>query len=334
MEPLHAMAKTRSGKGQSPTSQNVSTIATRTRRKAADMANDSPTAKRTRVSKEATGDEGSSHQRADDAQDDVQETSAVEETHPASEEDSDDEAPEAVSTAQSKDLARKQETARQEAKQSAMASEKEKRRQWDQKLKEQKEQSKKRRIDIKPSVEPQEDEGNKEHEEESLEGKETDMKDVVTQDQDEEASGDAQSGDNDNDNDENEIILQQDSRFLPQELLDEFAKTEGESPKARRHLRAEDLEEILRKEEEEEAKQKSGHPKQKKGRQPWRKVGSPFAVKVLNKKPGVQAGVPEHITSFRDQHFFGNRVPRRDVILNVSQRTKGPAAVFSRKSGV
>lgn len=59
---------------------------------------------------------------------------------------------------------------------------------------------------------------------------------------------------------------------------------------------------------------------------------SPVTVKVLDKSHLAQGhAIPQTVVDFRQQHFFGSKIPRKDASLNMSQGRKGAARLFHRK---
>ncbi|KAL1914897.1 uncharacterized protein VTP21DRAFT_7813 [Calcarisporiella thermophila] len=205
---------------------------------------------------------------------------------------SDDEAPEAVSSAAAKSHAIEAVKRKKVAVQRLHNEKKARQRNLDAKLKEQSMQSKKKKE-------------NRKEENRYTENASEDMKDLKQ-----------------NTEEEKEMPT-----LLPTELLEEVAKREKEERK-RKHLRAEEFEALLSQEEENGRSEQLKRSKQEKD---VRHVGQ-FTVRALGKRNVVRPQpIPEQIEDFRRDHFYSRRVPRKDAVLNLSQK-KGPAIKFARFS--
>ncbi|KAG0240339.1 hypothetical protein BGW41_007052 [Actinomortierella wolfii] len=121
--------------------------------------------------------------------------------------------------------------------------------------------------------------------------------------------------------------------LLPMDILESVAEMDnGPKPqpvagqKRKMHMRPEDFALL-----ELELEMKKEARERKKLEKVQRNAG-PVTVKVLNQSnlPQGQA-IPETIIDFRKQHFYGNKIQRKDAILNLSQRNAGAASQFRRR---
>ncbi|RUS35144.1 hypothetical protein BC938DRAFT_475232, partial [Jimgerdemannia flammicorona] len=241
---------------------------------------------------------------------------------------SDDEAPEAVSISSSKIEALQAAQLEKEFSQKLQAAQKEKRRQRDTKLKEQKEGSKrsKKTTFENKDADTQETSIKRKNQPEKPPQTEHDVSNTLVADQISETRGEV-------DKDGTEMPFKKPvlPTLLPLDMLEDVAKEEAEQRKKRKHLRLDDFDAIA-KEEEEEGRETKNKLKRKKTKTEGKKVG-PFTVVILDKPSPKPAPVASHIQNFRESHFFGNgRVPRKDAILNISQKNRGAAAVFRRQN--
>ncbi|KAG0275523.1 hypothetical protein BGZ95_008700 [Linnemannia exigua] len=121
--------------------------------------------------------------------------------------------------------------------------------------------------------------------------------------------------------------------MLPMDILESVAQMDDtESNKAatndkkRKHMRPEDFALM-----ELEAELKAEALKRKRTEKKQKNIG-PVTVKVLDKSHLAQGhAIPQTVVDFRQQHFYGSKIQRKDAILNSSQRSQGPAKKFNRK---
>ncbi|KAG0379290.1 hypothetical protein BGX24_000978 [Mortierella sp. AD032] len=123
--------------------------------------------------------------------------------------------------------------------------------------------------------------------------------------------------------------------MLPMDILESVAQmddTDKESNKAtandkkRKHMRPEDFALM-----ELEAELKAEALKRKRTEKKQKNIG-PVTVKVLDKSHLAQGhAVLQTVVDFRQQHFYGSKIQRKDAILNSSQRSQGAARKFNRK---
>jgi hypothetical protein len=111
-------------------------------------------------------------------------------------------------------------------------------------------------------------------------------------------------------------------KFLPTELLEDFAN--DDKMKKRKHKPSEEHTQVR-------LKMSKIEPTIKKKIKEHINTG-PFTVVALqdldiDKLTPISKGIME----FKDDHFYGERLPRKNVILNVSQGRKGAAIRFCRK---
>ncbi|CAB4398559.1 unnamed protein product [Rhizophagus irregularis] len=109
-------------------------------------------------------------------------------------------------------------------------------------------------------------------------------------------------------------------KFLPTELLEDFV---NEDDKTKRRKQSEHTQIRL-----EMSKVK---PRIKKRKKKQHNTG-PFTVVALQ-DPDLDRPIPtpKEIMEFKDDHFYGERLPRKNAILNASQGIKGAAIRFCRK---
>ncbi|RGB25159.1 hypothetical protein C1646_724519 [Rhizophagus diaphanus] len=109
-------------------------------------------------------------------------------------------------------------------------------------------------------------------------------------------------------------------KFLPTELLEDFV---NEDDKTKRRKQSEHTQIRL-----EMSKVK---PRIKKRKKKQHNTG-PFTVVALQ-DPDLDRPIPppKEIMEFKEDHFYGERLPRKNAILNASQGIKGAAIRFCRK---
>ncbi|KAF9146974.1 hypothetical protein BG015_011448 [Linnemannia schmuckeri] len=121
--------------------------------------------------------------------------------------------------------------------------------------------------------------------------------------------------------------------LLPMDMLEEVAQmddqeksTKTTNDKKRKHMRLEDFALM-----ELEAELKAEALKRKRIEKKQKNVG-PVTVKVLDKSHLAQGhAIPQTVVDFRQQHFYGSKIARKDAILNMSQKSQGAARKFNRK---
>ncbi|KAF9911360.1 hypothetical protein EC991_003925 [Linnemannia zychae] len=123
--------------------------------------------------------------------------------------------------------------------------------------------------------------------------------------------------------------------MLPMDILESVAqmddnqeskKSGANDSKKRKHMRPEDFALM-----ELEAELKAEAMKRKRTEKKQKNIG-PVTVKVLDKSLLAQGhAIPQTVVDFRQQHFYGSKIQRKDAILNASQRSQGAARKFNRK---
>ncbi|KAG0337661.1 hypothetical protein BG000_005145 [Podila horticola] len=122
--------------------------------------------------------------------------------------------------------------------------------------------------------------------------------------------------------------------LLPMDILESVAEMDGQEStsnkegesKKRKHMRPEDFALM-----ELEAELKAEAAKRKKVEKTQKNVG-PVTVKVLDQSLLARGhAIPETIVDFRKQHFFNSKIPRKDAVLNSSQKNRGAASMFNRR---
>ncbi|KAF9389930.1 hypothetical protein CPB97_010340 [Podila verticillata] len=121
--------------------------------------------------------------------------------------------------------------------------------------------------------------------------------------------------------------------LLPMDILESVAEMDGQEginkgadSKKRKHMRPEDFALM-----ELEAELKAEAAKRKKAEKTQKNVG-PVTVKVLDQSLLAKGhAIPETVIDFRKQHFFGSKIPRKDAVLNASQKNRGAASMFNRR---
>jgi hypothetical protein len=61
-------------------------------------------------------------------------------------------------------------------------------------------------------------------------------------------------------------------------------------------------------------------------------LARPVTVKVLDQSHLAKGrAIPEAILDFRQRHFYGSKIQRKDAVLSLSQRNVGAASKFHRR---
>ncbi|KAG0301529.1 hypothetical protein BGZ97_002752 [Linnemannia gamsii] len=122
--------------------------------------------------------------------------------------------------------------------------------------------------------------------------------------------------------------------LLPMDMLEEVAQMDNQEKSTksttndnkRKHMRPEDFALM-----ELEAELRAEALKRKRTEKKQKNIG-PVTVKVLDKSQLAQGhAIPQTVVDFRQQHFYGSKIQRKDAVLNMSQKSTGAARKFNRK---
>ncbi|KAF9578909.1 hypothetical protein BGW38_005072, partial [Lunasporangiospora selenospora] len=223
-------------------------------------------------------------------------------------EEEDDEAPEAESLSSAKAKVLSAQDKEKAFLVKVQAEQKAKRVEKEQKIKADKEKSKK---SIKSKKQAEESEESEESEDDEEEDKDAEVK---------ESAGGSRL-----------LSKKHLPELLPANLLEAAAKmdedrkqTQEKAGASKKHLRPEDFAMM-----ELEIELKVEAAKRRKLEKTERNVG-PVTVKALNNSATSRGqAIPQTVVDFRQQHFYGKKIQRRDAVLNMSKR--GTAIQFHRK---